>query len=78
MHETIKKKGLWSGGGVVTRDGHTITGSIGGKVFWGRGMGIQKLDLGKLDPPFMRGKAFVEKAQNQAHRKCSTNAPRSY
>lgn len=30
-------------------------------------MGMQKLDLRRLDSPSMKGKAFVEKAQNQAH-----------
>lgn len=76
MHsESIKRKGLWGG---RVRDGHTITGPIGGKVFWGTGVGMQKLDLCKLDPPSMRGKAFVEEAQNQAHSRCSINAPRSY
>lgn len=42
-----------------------------------KGNGDVELDLCKLDSLLRKGNAFMEKAQNQAHSRCSTNAARS-
>lgn len=75
MHsESIQRKCIWGG---RARDGHIITGSLEKKSFGEGEWGCRNLIYVSLILHPRGGKTFVEKAQNQVHSRCCTNAPRS-